>query len=586
MSTDERKEIVLNGIAASPGVAHGPAFVFLQRELEIPSYQVSDDKKDYELARFEQAILETRKQINDIRNQVAEKLGEDEARIFDAHLLVLDDKALLEEIVREAEESGLNIEHCVHEVASRYIEAFSRIDDAYIKERVTDIRDVSRRLLQNLMGEAENILARLIEEKVIVAEDLTPSETANLDKGKVLAVITDGGSRTSHSAIMARSVQVPAVVGLHDVTQRVKMDDILLVDGYEGIVIINPTEDSLFRYGKIKIEREQLQQIYDLEAMQTAETLDGETFTLLANIEGNEDPRRVIDCGAEGVGLFRTEALYLKATAFPDEEEQFQVYKHYVESLSPRPVTIRTLDLGGDKNIDHSIFPSDEDNPFMGFRAIRFCLDHPEIFKTQLRAILRSSAFGKVRVMFPMISGLNELIGARKLLEDAKEELMHKSQDYDPRIEVGSMIEIPSAAYTADLLAEHSDFFSIGTNDLIQYMLAVDRVNDRIAHLYEPNHPAVLRTIKHIIDTGKKKGVTISVCGEMAGDPIYSPLLLGLGADELSITPSTVPEIKYLVRKMKISEARTMAEEVLALAEPKAIFDRLRSFYLGHMDEG
>ncbi len=584
MSQSEKVEIVMRGIAASPGVAHGPAFLFLQKEVEIPSYEIPEQGRGFELARFEQAILETRMQISAMRNEIASELGEEEAQIFDAHLLVLDDKALLEETVHEVENSGLNIEYCVHKVITRYIEAFASIDDDYIKERVTDIRDVSRRLLRNLMGHADFSFSKLAENKIIVSEDLTPSETANLEKGTVLAFVTDEGSSTSHVSIMARSIEVPAVVALHTITSQVHTGDTLLVDGYEGLVILNPTEARLQRYGRIKLEKEQLQQVYQSEACKPAETRDGQSLVLMANIEGVTPPDRLIKYGAQGVGLFRTESIFLRDMSFPDEETQFQIYKSYVEQLNPQSVFIRTLDLGGDKSTDGKYFPDNEGNPFMGFRAIRFCLEQPEIFKDQLRAILRSSAYGKTKIMYPMISGLPELLAANKILEEAKEDLLERGQAFDPHIQVGSMIEIPSAAYTSDLLAEHCQFFSIGTNDLIQYMLAVDRVNDRIAHLYQPNHPAVIRIIKAVIDSAHKKGIPVGICGEMACDPLYAPLLIGMGADELSLMPVRIPEIKYLLRKIKMSDARSLVEKVINYGDAQTIYDTLRQFYLDHVN--
>ncbi len=584
MPDSEKEEIVLQGVAASPGVVHGPAFLFLQKKLEIPSYEISKENQGYELARFEQAILETRMQISAIRNEIAEELGEEEAQIFDAHLLVLDDKALLEETVLEVQNSGLNIEYCVHQVITRYLEAFSSIDDDYIKERVTDIRDVSRRLLRNLMGHADFSFNILAHDKIIVSEDLTPSETASLEKGAVLAFITDEGSRTSHVTIMARALEVPAVVGLHDITRRAHSDDTILVDGYEGLVILHPTIERLRRYGQIKLKREHLQQIFRSEANLPAETIDGHSIILMSNIEGSEPTEKLSRYGAQGVGLFRTESIFLRDQAFPGEEAQFEVYRRYVEHLSPQTVIIRTFDLGGDKNPHGDYFPVNEGNPFLGFRAIRFCLKHTDVFKDQLRAILRSSSYGKVKIMFPMISGLPELLAAIKVLEEAKQELLERGQAFDPHLRIGCMIEVPSAAYTADLLAEHSHFFSIGTNDLIQYMLAVDRINDRIAYLYEPNHPAVIRMIKAVIDAGHKKGIPVGICGEMAGDPIYAPLLIGLGADDLSIAPVRLPEIKYLLRKMRMPEAEQLAAKVLKTGDSQIIFETLQKFYLDHVN--
>ncbi len=579
-----KKEVVLQGIAASPGVAHGPSFVFLQKELEIPLYQVDEVNRASEIKRFEAALMDTRGQISKVRQEVAAKLGEAEAQIFDAHLLVLDDRALIEETIEEQKETGFNIEYCFHAVAKRYIEAFGNIDDEYIKERVTDIRDVTKRLLQTLMGQSGSSLNRIGGPKVVVSEDLAPSDTASIEKGSVLAIVTDAGSRTSHAVIMARSLQVPAVVGLHDVTQKVENNETLLVDGYDGLVIINPSEQTLFRYGRIQQKRQTIQRVFEGVLALPSQTLDGRPFKLVANIAGPEDIEGVLKNGGEGVGLFRMEGVFIKGDKFPPEEEQFQIYRQVVESLKPRPVVIRTLDLGGDKRVSGLYFVENEANPFMGFRAIRFCLEHKELFKDQLRAILRASAFGKVRIMYPMISGVQELTQANQVLQEAKQELRARQQDFDPTVEIGSMIEIPSAAATADLLAEHCQFFSIGTNDLIQYMLAVDRVNDRIAHLYEPTHPAILRTIRSITETAKARNIKVSVCGEMAGDPLYVPLLLGLGADELSMAASILPEVKFFLRNIKMSEAEELAREALREAEPKVTYNRLRRFYNERME--
>ena len=572
-------EMIFKGIAASPGVAHGPAFVLFQKELEIPSFQLGAEAISEEIARFERALLQTRQEISGIREAIAEKLSEEEAQIFDAHQLVLEDKALIDEVIHEVEETSFNIEYCFHEISNRYIDAFANIGDPYIKERATDIRDVSRRVLQNLLGQSDYNVGHLTEEKIIVTEDLTPSSAALLEPGKVMGLVMDAGSRTSHAVIMARSIEIPAVVGLHNITQYIHSDDDILVDGHDGIVIINPSEQSLFRYGRIQINRRNLQEIFRSEAGLPADTVDGEHLILMSNIEGFEEIGNLQQCGCEGVGLYRTEGLFLKGPAFPDEEEQFTAYSRIVSGLAPNPVTIRTLDLGGDKNPHSSLYNVREENPFMGFRAIRFSLENTEVFLTQLRAILRASCHGNVRIMYPMISGLGELVEANGLLKQAKRDLQERGQEFDENIAIGSMIEVPSAATIADLLAQHCDFFSIGTNDLIQYLLAVDRVNDRIAHLYEPSHPAVVRVLKHIVSCARKVNIPVSVCGEMAGDPVYAALLFGLGVDELSMIPSDVPEVKYLVRKMRMADTREMAENILRQRDPDAIFDLVNQYY-------
>lgn len=576
-------EIILKGISASPGVASGEVFVFQRTELEIPSYIIPTNKREEEIARFERGLLETRRQISAIRSEIEERLGEEEALIFDAHQMVLEDRALIEETIKEVFETGYNIEHCFHKVAGKYIEAFAKFDDAYLRERASDIRDVSRRLLQTLMGQGDAALGRLTDKKIIVANDLTPSDTATLERGNVLAIVTDQGGRTSHAVIMARSLGVPAVVGLHDATEKITSGSTILVDGYDGLVIINPSAATLFRYGKIRVQRQNIQKLYESALGLPCITIDQAHTPLYINIEGHENPADLRNTGATGVGLFRTEALFIRRDRFPGEEEQFQVYRRIVEGLAPMPVTIRTLDLGGDKTIGNNLFQYEEANPFMGYRAIRFCLENLPVFKDQLRAILRASAFGKVQIMFPMISSLEELLAAKQVIEEAKSELSQRGQAYAHDIKIGSMIEIPSAAYSADLLAIHCDFFSIGTNDLIQYMLAVDRVNDRIAHLYQPSHPAILRTIKHIIESGRKSGIPVSICGEMAGDPIYAPLLFGFGATELSVTPAVLPEIKFLMRSVKLSETETLANKILQTGNPREINELLRNFYFEKM---
>ncbi|GAB4274737.1 MAG: phosphoenolpyruvate--protein phosphotransferase [Opitutales bacterium] len=572
-------EIVLQGIAASPGLAYGPSFIFLQKEFEVPRFDVPEDERDGEVQRFENALLTTRTEINELRAQVADKLGEEEAQIFDAHMLVLEDRALIEETIREHKETGFNIEHCFNTVARRYIDAFGRIDDEYIKERVTDIRDVTRRLMQKLLGYRGLGIDQWDQARIVVSEYISPSDTAALDRERVLAMLTNGGSRTSHAVIMARSLQVPAVVGMHDVTERVKTGDMLFVDGYEGLVVVNPSEATRLRYQKMRETRSRVRAVFQQACEEEAVCQDKHRFHLLANVEGEEDLGETSRNAAEGVGLYRTENLFLKQEQFPSEEGQFVVYKKMVEALEGKPITIRTLDLGGDKSLATCLFPEKEENPFMGFRAIRFCLEYSHLFKDQLRAILRASAFGKVKILYPMICCVNEVIQANRFLEEAKNELRERGLDFDASIEVGSMIEVPSAAYTIDLLAEHCAFFSIGTNDLIQYMLAVDRVNDRIAHLYQPNHPAVLRTIRHVVDQAHKKGVEVALCGEMAGDPLYAPLLMGMGLDALSLSPSSLPEIRYLLRKTSFKEAQALAKRVLEESNAKITFDLLRRYY-------
>jgi phosphotransferase system enzyme I (PtsI) len=580
MDASASKELIVQGIAASKGIAYGQVFVYVQSHVEVPSYSVDPAKRGDEIARFEQALVVTRQQVQKIRDEVEKNLGPDEAAIFDAHLLVLEDQALISETIREFETTGRNIETCFNAVARRYIQAFAEIADEYFRERAGDLKDVAQRVLQNLLGQSAVNLSQLIEKRIVVANDITPSDSASIDRSQALAIVTDTGSKTSHAVIVARSLKIPAIVGVRELTKSVHDGDWAVVDGYEGVVIVNPSEQTLFRYGQIRQQKTGFEQRVLAENQQPAVTLDGVAVKLMANIEKVEETGLVKECRAEGIGLFRTEYLYLNSARIPNEQEQFLAYKAVAEALAPLPVVIRTLDLGGDKPLagDPDLFPK-EDNPFMGYRAIRFCLENPGIFKDQLRAILLASTYGKVKIMYPMISGGDELSQANTLLAECKQELRARGQPFDEQIEVGSMIEIPSAALTADLLAKQCRFFSIGTNDLIQYLIAIDRVNDHVAHLYEPTHPAVVRMIKRIVDDAHAAGIWVAVCGEMAGDPMFAPLLLGLGVDELSMTPTLLPTVKYLVRLMTMADARKLAETALTLTSATEIYALCDGFY-------
>jgi phosphoenolpyruvate-protein phosphotransferase (PTS system enzyme I) len=421
---------------------------------------------------------------------------------------------------------------------------------------------VASRIMNNLLGRDGGDLKHLREPCIVITDDLVPSQTAVLDRKMVLGFATDAGSKTSHTAIMARSLQIPAVVGLRDLSEKLETGQFVLLDGYNGLVIVNPTDQTLFEYGQIERRHVDFEtRLHDIHA-EAAVTLDGTRIILSANVEHPNDSEVVKACGAEGVGLFRTEYLFINREILPTEEEQYQAYRKVAAALKPAPVVIRTLDLGGDKFLSHLPVPN-EMNPFLGWRAIRFCLQQKEIFRAQLRAILRASVEGNIKMMYPMISCLDELQQANTLLEEYKTELRCENVPFNNDLEVGAMIEIPSAAVAADTLAKHAKFFSVGTNDLIQYTLAVDRLNEKIAHLYEPTHPAILRLIKTSVDAAHKNNIWIGVCGEMAGDPILVPLLLGLGVDELSATPAVVPQIKYLIRRLKMEDARKLAEDAL-----------------------
>ena len=574
MENIDNKETVLRGIAASPGIAHGKVFVYLQANLEVPCYDIKDSV-EAEMERLDQAIIQTRAQITEVKDKISASLGEGEARIFDAHLLVLEDAALIEEVANEIKSSGKNIEHCYHLVAQRYISFFNSMEDAYLKERVSDIRDVTRRLLQNLLGGHKIELGQLAENSIVVSEDITPSETADMDRSKLLGFVTDAGGQTSHSVIMARSLRIPAVVGLHDATQKLRTGDEIIVDGFEGLVIINPSRECLYRYGQLVEERKKRDAVYAAVVPESGETLDGERMLLMANVEGAHEIGSVLEKNADGIGLFRTEGIFLRHHGYPSEEVQYEEYKSVAAALGDQPVIIRTLDIGGDKTIEGD----NADQSFMGFRAIRFCLENQDIFKTQLRAILRASAHGNVKLMYPMISGLSELRRANAILSEVKDALRAEGEPFDEAIQVGAMVEVPSAATIVDLLARDTDFLSIGTNDLIQYLMAVDRLNDRVAHLYEPTHPAVLRTLKAIIDGAQRVGTEISICGEIAGDPIYLSLLLGMGAHSISLTPAMLPEVKYFLRNMSAVDARAVVRDVMEMEDPDTILSRLKEFH-------
>ena len=570
------EEVLIEGIAASAGVALGRAVVYLQKQLDVPCYDLKDDQIESELERFDQALLDTRSEITQIRDKIAKSLGSGEARIFDAHLLVLEDVALLDEVTAEVRNNKKNLEFSYDKVSKRYISFFQSMEDEYLRERVSDISDVSRRLLHNLIGLKNVSLGHLAAESIIISEDISPSDAADLDRSKLLGFVTDAGGKTSHSVIMARSLRIPAVVGTHDATKKIASGDNILVDGYEGIIVVNPSQSRLYQYGKLATERKKRDDRFNSFISEPAHTLDGASVELMANVDGIQEMKHARDMNAAGVGLFRTEGIFLRHHGYPPESVQYEEYRAVVEAAEDQPVIIRTLDVGGDKIIgDENV---KEDNSFMGSRAIRFCLDNVDIFKTQLRAILRASMHGNVKIMYPMISGMDELSQANAVLASVKEELIEKGEPFDETIEVGVMIEVPSAATIVDLLAVKTDFLSIGTNDLIQYIIAVDRLNDRVAHLYDPAHPAVLRTLKSIIDGAKAANIPVSICGEIAGDPVFAGILLAMGADSLSLTSSLLPEVKYFIRQIKKTDAEDLVNEILRINDSAEIIEKLKDF--------
>ncbi len=568
------REIRFEGAGVSPGIARGKVHVVRDELDEVARYRIAPSQVADEIARFETALIQTRMQILEMQQRIAESIGTKDAAIFDAHLLVVEDRTLIDEVLRKLETDLCNVEWVFQEVATRYAETLNKIDDPYLRERALDIQDVTKRVIHNLQGKAPKTFLALTEPHILIAHNLTPSDTASINRAHVLGVATDLGSRTSHAAILARSLGIPAIVGLHDVTGKLETGQHVLLDGNDGYLIVDPTPETLAQYVKVESRRAKVAaQLKELRET-TSTTRDGRHIVLSANIELPHDVDAVKANGAEGIGLYRTEFLYLNRPTLPTEDEQYEIYRKVAERVRPDPLIIRTFDLGGDKLAPGTVDIADELNPFLGWRAIRFCLENVEIFKTQLRAILRASAVGNVKIMFPMISGLDELRRSIAVLEDCKEELRGSKIDVAERLEVGAMIEIPSAAICANVLAPEVDFFSIGTNDLIQYALAVDRVNEKIAHLYEPTHPAVLRLLKMIADAAHANDLWVGVCGEMAGDIALVPLLLGLGMDELSTAAILVPRVKRAVQSLTIPECRQLVEETFKLNTPSEILDR------------
>src|SRR5437660_380958 len=569
-----RREIRFEGAGVSPGIARGQIHVVRDDFDDVARYRISPSQVTDEIGRFEAALIQTRMQILEMQQRIAESIGAKDAAIFDAHLLVVEDRTLIDEVLRKLETDLCNVEWVFQEVATTYAETLNKIDDPYLRERALDIQDVTKRVIRNLQGKAPKTFLGLSEPHILIAHNLTPSDTAAMNREHVLGLATDLGSRTSHTAIMARSLNIPAVVGLHDITERLETGQHVLLDGTNGFLIVDPTPETLKRYGEIESRRVKVvAQLKELR--ETASTTrDGRHIVLSANIELPEDVDAVAANGAEGIGLYRTEFLYLNRNTLPTEDEQYETYRKVAERVRPDPLIIRTFDLGGDKLAPGAVGISDELNPFLGWRAIRFCLENIDIFKTQLRAILRASAIGNVKIMFPMISGLDELRRAIAVLDECKKELGSSEIDMAERLEVGAMVEIPSAAICASVLAPEVNFLSIGTNDLIQYALAVDRVNERIAHLYEPTHPAVLRLLKMVADAAHAHHIWVGVCGEMAGDIALIPLLLGLGVDELSASATLVPRVKRAVQSLAIPECQKLVEEALKLDTASEILAR------------
>lgn len=557
------------GIGASPGIALGKALVLKEAELVIERKSIHDVQA--EINKLEDAVKISKEELVKVKEKAFNELGEHEAQIFEAHLLVLEDPELLDSTIAKIQDEKVNAEYALNEVKETFVSLFESMDNEYMRERAADIKDVTNRILRHILGVKVVDLANLDEEVILVAHDLTPSDTATMNKKMVLGFLTDIGGRTSHTAIMARTLEIAAVVGLSSATETIKDGDFIVFNGTTGEVIVNPSEEVIENYMDLKKEYEDYKESLKLLKGQQTITLDGRHVELAGNIGSPKDVEGLINNDAEGVGLYRTEFLYMdKEDAFPTEEEQYEAYKAVLVGMNNKPIVIRTLDIGGDKELPYFDMEH-EMNPFLGYRAIRICLDKTDIFKTQLRALYRASIHGKLRIMFPMISSLEELLKAKEVVNEVKEELTKEGIKYSDDVEVGMMIEIPSAAVISDILAKHVDFFSIGTNDLIQYTCAVDRMNQKISHLYNQFNPAVLRLIKMVIDNAHKEGKWVGMCGESAGDSNMIPILLGFGLDEFSMSPISILPSRKLINSLSYKEMQEFANEILSMGTSEEI---------------
>jgi phosphotransferase system enzyme I (PtsI) len=565
----------IKGIGVTEGIVIGKAYLLDRRKIEAPAKVLPEFQVPQEVSRFLDAVEESKKQLRMAKERLLHEDAAGPSYILDTHLLLLEDKKLIENTVQTIKQSWINSEWALKINLDRVRKVFDSIDDEYLKSRKTDVDYVGERILRNLMGKETESIAQIKEEVIVVAHDLSPADTAQMAKDKVTAFVTDMGGKTSHTAIMARSLEIPAVVGSETATHSVNTGDTLIVDGITGVVVVNPSPEIMQEYQdrqrvRQKMERE-LFQYRDLPA----ETLDGYRVKVLANIELVDEIPSVLQHGAEGIGLYRTEYLYLNRKDLPSEEEHFQAYKKVVEGIYPHPAVIRTLDIGGDKFMSHMDL-AEEMNPAMGLRAIRFSLKEVDIFKVQLRAILRASAYGKVKLLLPMISGATEIREVKKILQEVRLNLSAEGIPFDPQMEAGIMIEVPSAVTIADILAKEVDYFSIGTNDLIQYSLAIDRVNESVTHLYQPLHPAVLRLIRDVARAAHQAGIRVAMCGEMAGEPLYVPILLGLELDDLSMNVLSIFRVKKILRAYTYRECKELVEEALHLATPEEIEELVR----------
>ena len=566
---------LIKGIAASDGVAIAKAYLLVEPDLSFTNEKITDT--DAEIKKFRNALEASKIELTKIRNNAEKSLGADKAAIFDAHLLVLDDPELIQPIEDKIANEKVNAPEALNEVTTQFITIFESMDNEYMRERAADIRDVSKRVLAHLLGVELPNPSMIDESVVIIGNDLTPSDTAQLNKEFVQGFVTNIGGRTSHSAIMSRSLEIAAVVGTKSITHEVKQGDMVIVDGITGDVIIDPTEDELIAYQNKRErffeDKKELQKLRDAETV----TVDGEHAELAANIGTPDDLYGVMENGAEGIGLYRTEFLYMGRDQMPTEDEQFEAYKKVLETMKDKRVVVRTLDIGGDKELPYLNLPK-EMNPFLGYRAIRLCLDQQDIFRTQLRALLRASAYGKLNIMFPMVATIKEFRDAKAILLEEKDKLTSEGQEVADDIEVGIMVEIPSTAALADIFAKEVDFFSIGTNDLIQYTMAADRMSERVSYLYQPYNPAILRLVKQVIEASHKEGKWTGMCGEMAGDETAIPLLLGLGLDEFSMSATSILKARRQINGLSKNEMTELANRAVDCATQEEVIELVNNY--------
>lgn len=561
----------LRGIAAASGYAMGPAFLLQETEAEIVRRELSPEEAEMEVKRFEAEVNQSIAELEELKVQTEEKMGEEHANIFGTHILVLQDEEYIGRVKEMIQSNRINAEAALEDATQEIVTLFESMDNEYLRERAADIRDVSKRIMNHLLGLEAGGLSQVKDSVVLLAHDLTPSDTAQLDRDKIAGFATNIGGRTSHSAIMARSMEIPAVVGLNDVTAKVKSGDYVILDGAKGILLINPEESVIASYKELQQKYEarlqELKKFHDKPSV----TADGHLLEIVSNIGNPQDAHAAERSGSEGIGLYRSEFLYMGRQSLPSEEEQFDAYKVVAEIFgSKAPVVIRTLDIGGDKELPYMDLPK-EANPFLGYRAIRLCLDRKDIFKTQLRAILRASSFGNIKLMYPMIATMQELREANAILAEVKQELDKENIPYNREMEVGMMIEVPAAALVADQLAREVDFFSIGTNDLVQYTMAADRMNERVSYLTEPFNPAVLRLIRNVINAAHQQGKWAGMCGEMAGNLTAIPLLVGLGLDEFSMSAGSILSARALMSRLNRPEMQKLAEEALNMTSAEEI---------------